>query len=65
MKLEDLVEMNSDGKVAMKSTMYKTDKGTITYPVSDACQHYLYLKLIDKNTRKANEFVNDLVEYHD
>jgi len=64
MKLEELALLYPDSKVALKSTMYKTDTATVSYSVGDASHHYLYLK-VEEGSAKANKFLKDLVEYDD
>lgn len=62
MKLNKLVEMMSDQRVALKSTMNKSTVGTTSYLVSEACHTYLRLIERDGNNKSAQNFVKDLVE---
>jgi len=68
MKLEELIFIEPDQRIAIKSTMNQVDTGTRVYTASEACQHYLQLKHRDKNIKsynQANKFLKDLVEYDD
>ena len=65
MKLLELVDLDYERKVVLKSTMYSTETSTQIYTVPDAVHHYMKLKYSYRNFKKAKAFLKDLVEYED